>query len=205
MEDEGLKVTRDRVRYREVFTGGPVRARSPDQKDPRTGLAGKFSIAYCVANALLRGDTGMQAFTDEKVNYPEIREFMGKISVLLDEKMVAMEADVAGEDDGREGLFRLLRCLPGSPGFGGKEGEDQGQVRGSVRPGPGGPENRADPRRHTSLSTSSKTSSLSLFNTRFMIATARGRTEVIRLATLFLHPGPYAAPAHAMLSDMNQL
>ena len=64
------------------------------EKDPRTGLAGKFSIAYCVANALLRGNTGMQAFTDEKVNDPEIREFMGKISVALDEKKVAMEADV---------------------------------------------------------------------------------------------------------------
>jgi len=64
------------------------------EEDPRTALAGKFSIAYCVANALLRGDTGTQAFTDEKVNDPEVREFMGKISVVLDEKKVAMEADV---------------------------------------------------------------------------------------------------------------
>jgi len=62
------------------------------QKDPNTGLTGKFSIPYCVSNALLRGNTGMQAFTDEKVNDPEIREFMKKISVVLDEEKVAMEA-----------------------------------------------------------------------------------------------------------------
>ena len=36
--------------------------------EPTTGLEGKFSISYCVANAILRGETGMRAFTDEKVN-----------------------------------------------------------------------------------------------------------------------------------------
>jgi len=63
-------------------------------------LTGKFSIHYCVANALLRGDTGMQAFTDEKVNDPAIREFMKKISVVLDEQKVAMEATVEVETVG---------------------------------------------------------------------------------------------------------
>jgi len=70
------------------------------KEDPRTGLAGKFSVAYCVANALLRGDTGMRAFTDERVNDPEVRELMGKISVVPDGKKVAMEADVEIETTG---------------------------------------------------------------------------------------------------------
>jgi len=89
--DEGLKVSDI-----ESITVkcSQVALSAAHEEDPRTGLAGKFSIAYCVANALLRGDTGMQAFTDERVNDPEVREFMGKISVVLHEKKVAMEADV---------------------------------------------------------------------------------------------------------------
>ena len=65
--------------------------------DAATGLAGKFCIPYCVANALLRGNTGMQAFTDEKVNDPEVQEFMKKISVVKDGKKLALEADVEVE------------------------------------------------------------------------------------------------------------
>jgi 2-methylcitrate dehydratase PrpD len=48
---------------------------------PKTGLEGKFSISYCVANALLRKDTGNKAFSDEKVNDPQIIALMDKISV----------------------------------------------------------------------------------------------------------------------------
>ncbi|MCF8053025.1 MAG: MmgE/PrpD family protein [Desulfobacterales bacterium] len=55
---------------------------------PRTGLEGKFSMQYAVANALLRGDTGLNAFTDEKVNDPKVKEIMGKI-VLKEKKELA--------------------------------------------------------------------------------------------------------------------
>jgi 2-methylcitrate dehydratase PrpD len=65
-----------------------------------TGLAGKFSIPYCVANALLRGNTGMQAFTDEQVNDPEVQGFMKKIRVVKDEKKLALEAEVDVETTG---------------------------------------------------------------------------------------------------------
>jgi 2-methylcitrate dehydratase PrpD len=44
--------------------------------EPASGLEGKFCIPYCVANALLREETGMQAFTDEKVNDPAVRALM---------------------------------------------------------------------------------------------------------------------------------
>jgi len=63
-------------------------------QDPRTGLEAKFSQQYCVANALLRGDTGIRAFTDEKVNDPKIRKFMKRISVALDEKLTKLEERV---------------------------------------------------------------------------------------------------------------
>ena len=60
--------------------------------DPQTGLAGKFSIPYCVANALLRGDTGTKAFTDEKVNDLQIKEFMKKISLARNDDFKLVEA-----------------------------------------------------------------------------------------------------------------
>jgi 2-methylcitrate dehydratase PrpD len=50
-----------------------------------------------VANALLRGDTGMQAFTDEKVNDPEVRGLMKRIEVLPDSNLQGMAAKVEVE------------------------------------------------------------------------------------------------------------
>lgn len=50
--------------------------------EAHTGLEGKFSIPYCVANALLRGrgNTGLQAFADEKVNDPQVQDLMTRVS-----------------------------------------------------------------------------------------------------------------------------
>jgi 2-methylcitrate dehydratase PrpD len=63
-------------------------------EEPRTGLEGKFSMQYCVANAILRGETGLRAFTDEKVNDPEVRTLMKKISMVLDPKIDRIGARV---------------------------------------------------------------------------------------------------------------
>jgi len=65
--------------------------------DANTGLEGKFSIPYCVANALLRGDTGMQAFTDEKVADPEVKALMKKISLHCDEQIPAVSSEARVE------------------------------------------------------------------------------------------------------------
>lgn len=61
-----------------------------------TGLEGKFSIPYCVANAVTRGkgSTGLQAFTDEKVNDPEVKELMARISTVKDSGITALDARV---------------------------------------------------------------------------------------------------------------
>ena len=64
------------------------------QMAPDKGLAGKFSIPYCIANAVVTGNTGMQAFTDEKVKDREIKEFMKKITVTLSENYKMLEAKV---------------------------------------------------------------------------------------------------------------
>lgn len=67
------------------------------KNEPASGLEGKFSISYCVANALLRGVTGMQVFTDEKVNDPAVRAIMKKIKVINDPKIMALESIVEVE------------------------------------------------------------------------------------------------------------
>ncbi|HOJ14839.1 MAG TPA: MmgE/PrpD family protein [Deltaproteobacteria bacterium] len=64
------------------------------KQDPETGLEGKFSISYCVANALLRGETGMQAFSDEKVRDGHVRQLMKRIQVIHDPQIKALESIV---------------------------------------------------------------------------------------------------------------
>ena len=83
--------------------------------EPATGLEGKFSISYCVANALLRGVTGMQAFTDEKVNDPVVREIMKKIKVINDPEIKALESLVEVEtEDGKsfKSFSDILQQIP---------------------------------------------------------------------------------------------
>ena len=62
--------------------------------EPKTGLEGKFSIPYVIANTILRNDTGMGAFNDEKVNDPEIIKLRGKIEVIVDNKLAGFHSKV---------------------------------------------------------------------------------------------------------------
>ena len=72
------------------------------KKEASTGLEGKFCIPYCVANALVTGQTGNQGFTDEKVRNPDVRAMMQRITVVLDPEMKALESQVEIEaHDGR--------------------------------------------------------------------------------------------------------
>lgn len=47
---------------------------------PQTGLEGKFSNQYVVAAALIDGNVGLHSFTDEKVQRPEVQEFLPKVN-----------------------------------------------------------------------------------------------------------------------------
>lgn len=64
------------------------------QMNPTTGLAAKFSIPYCVANAIVKGDTGLAAFSDERVNDPLVRALMRKITVEAEEERGDLGATV---------------------------------------------------------------------------------------------------------------
>lgn len=48
---------------------------------PKTGSEGKFSLAYCVAVALIYGKVGLAEFSSERLRDPGIRELSRKVSV----------------------------------------------------------------------------------------------------------------------------
>lgn len=83
--------------------------------EPASGLEGKFCIPYCVANALLREETGMKAFTDEKVNDPAVRAIMKKINVINDPKMQALESIVDVETNNGKSFHAFSDILQQIP------------------------------------------------------------------------------------------
>jgi len=112
VEDE--KITPDEILAIHVYSS-QLALDAAAKTRPATGLEGKFSIPYCVANALLRGETGNQAFTDEKVNDPEVRALMEKVVVTLDPEIKALESRVeVTTDDGRvaSGFSDILQQVP---------------------------------------------------------------------------------------------
>lgn len=71
----------------------PVSLEVAGKERPTKALEGKFSIPYCVANALLRGDTGIMAFTDEKINNPEVIALRDKVNMISDNQLQPFQAD----------------------------------------------------------------------------------------------------------------
>jgi len=78
------------------------------KEDPQTALEGKFSIPYCLANAILRGDTGLRAFTDEKVKDPGVKDFMQQISLSVNDDLEPMASRVTVET--RSGTVHEQSC-----------------------------------------------------------------------------------------------
>ncbi len=55
--------------------------------EPKTGLEGKFSVAFPLAHALIERRLGLNDFTDERVNDAKIQGLMKKIIVRTDPKL----------------------------------------------------------------------------------------------------------------------
>ncbi len=79
---------------------------------PETGLDGKFSFQYTVAAALLDRRVGIETFTDEAVNRPEVLELLGKISVDMRPEIPANFEDmwVAVRVETSDGQTFVSRC-----------------------------------------------------------------------------------------------
>ena len=55
-----------------------------DKQRPHNGYAGKFSQPYCIAAAFVRGNVGLDAFTDAAVNDPVVLALAGKVRYVID-------------------------------------------------------------------------------------------------------------------------
>jgi 2-methylcitrate dehydratase PrpD len=55
-----------------------------DKQRPPNGYAGKFSQPYCIARAFVRGNVGLDAFTDAAVRDPAVLEVAGKVHYVVD-------------------------------------------------------------------------------------------------------------------------
>ena len=67
---------------------GSVRARIPEPfarivefAEPQSPSEARFSLAYCVAAALLDGQVSVASFTEQAITRPEVRELMSRITV----------------------------------------------------------------------------------------------------------------------------
>jgi 2-methylcitrate dehydratase PrpD len=60
--------------------------------DPRTGLEGKFSIAFATAIALIEGTARQKQFTDEKVRRPQVMALRDRVAPTADSDLSHTEA-----------------------------------------------------------------------------------------------------------------
>jgi 2-methylcitrate dehydratase PrpD len=96
------KIARIEVGVSEVVTS------TLNHPDPKTGLEGKFSVAFPLAHALIERRLSLDDFTDERVNDPGIRALMKKIVVRNDPKLL--------EGGGNEITAKLtIRLTDGQP------------------------------------------------------------------------------------------
>jgi 2-methylcitrate dehydratase PrpD len=54
------------------------------KQTPANGYAGKFSQPYCIAAGLVRGNVGLDDFTDEAVKDPDVLAIAGKVRYRID-------------------------------------------------------------------------------------------------------------------------
>jgi Uncharacterized protein involved in propionate catabolism len=86
--------------------------------DPKTGMEGKFSAEYCTARALLDNNVGLQDFTDERVNQPEVRQVMRKIKRRIDPDMtmLASTLNIKLKDEHKFSQHvEVIRGMPQNP------------------------------------------------------------------------------------------
>ena len=55
-----------------------------DKQRPPNGYAAKFSTPYCIAAGLVRGNVGLDSFTDAAVQEPALREAAAKVRYVID-------------------------------------------------------------------------------------------------------------------------
>lgn len=97
----------------------PLTLKAADQRDPRTPLEAKFSVRFCAAMALLRGDAGETEFTEASLADPALARVMARVTPEGDDSLGIAAAHMAVRlADGRlvEERITAARGTPDNPG-----------------------------------------------------------------------------------------
>lgn len=86
-----------------------------NKREPRTGLEGKFSIAFAGAITWLEGTARHLQFTDEKVNRPDVKELRDRVKVVEDKSLGQTEAKATVRLRDGETRSEHVRHATGTP------------------------------------------------------------------------------------------
>jgi 2-methylcitrate dehydratase PrpD len=86
-----------------------------NKREPRTGLEGKFSIAFAGAITWLEGTARHRQFTDEKVNRSDVKELRDRIDIVEDRAIGQTEARATVQLRGGETYSEHIRHATGTP------------------------------------------------------------------------------------------
>jgi 2-methylcitrate dehydratase PrpD len=79
---------------RVVVRGNPLLGFRADRPNISTGREAQVSVQHAVAAALIKGQAGLDQFTDACVQEPEVVALRGKVEVLRDERFSTVAAEV---------------------------------------------------------------------------------------------------------------
>jgi 2-methylcitrate dehydratase PrpD len=97
----------------------PLTLQAADQRDPKTPLAAKFSVRFCAAMALLRGDAGEAEFSEASLADPAVARVMARVTPEGDGSLTIPAAHMTVRlADGRviEERITAARGTPDNPG-----------------------------------------------------------------------------------------
>jgi 2-methylcitrate dehydratase PrpD len=86
-----------------------------NKREPRTGLEGKFSIAFAGAISWIEGTARHKQFTDEKVKRPDVKELRDRILVVEDRSLSQTEAKATIRLKSGETSTEHVRHATGTP------------------------------------------------------------------------------------------
>jgi 2-methylcitrate dehydratase PrpD len=86
-----------------------------DNRNPKDGLEGKFSVYFCAALGMMRGEGRNSLFTDEVVHDPSIRNLMRKIKAIGDASLKETEANIKVKLKNGTQLTRKVIAPKGNP------------------------------------------------------------------------------------------
>jgi len=84
------------------------------KKEIASGLEGKFSIYHSAAVGLVRGRAGLQEYTDDAVNDPDVRTVRQRVSAAADRSITEDQADVEVEMMNGRKIRRFVECSLGN-------------------------------------------------------------------------------------------